>query len=189
MSPLVTENGWSQCSRAQCDNPLVPGTRKVRIEVQKGDPSTILIAWAAWWHRNVRSIEPRDGHRNWWGYSATNDVWNSNHLSGTAVDLCADELPWQRQVMPGDQIGMVRRGLDLFEGHVYWGGNWQRVDEMHSQMGGNTNGNKRTHEFAEKLRNGYLNIYGPPDPLAFPLPPGYYYGPLEGPIESISGEH
>ena len=26
-------------------------------------------------------------------------------------------------------------------------------------------------------------------PLAFPLPPGYYYGPLEGPIESISGEH
>ena len=67
MSPLVTENGHPQCSRAQCDNPLVPGTKKVRIEVRQGDVATILIAWAAWWHRNVRSIEPRDGHRNWWG--------------------------------------------------------------------------------------------------------------------------
>lgn len=48
--------------------------------------------------------------------------------------------------------------------------------------------NPRFHDFAERLRNGYLNIYGPPDPLAFPLPAGYYYGPLEGPIESTSGE-
>lgn len=186
---LITENGWPQCSRAQCENPVVPGTKNVRIEIQSGDPCTILVAWAAWWHRNVRSIEPRDGHRNWWGWSGTNDVWNSNHLSGTAEDLCADELPWQQHVMPGDQIAMVRRGLDLFEGHVYWGGNWNRVDEMHSQMGGNTYGNSRTHEFANKLLGGYLNIYGPQDPDQFPLPPGYYYGPLEGPIESISGEH
>jgi hypothetical protein len=43
--------------------------------------------------------------------------------------------------------------------------------------------------FAERLRNGYLGIFGPPDPNAFPLPLTYYYGPLEGPIESISGEH
>lgn len=28
----------------------------------------------------------------------------------------------------------------------------------------------------------------PPDPDAFPLPGGYYYGPLEGPEESISGQ-
>jgi D-alanyl-D-alanine carboxypeptidase len=189
MPPLATENGWPQCSRDQCVNPVVPGTRKVRIEIREGVASTILVAWAAWWHRNVRSIEPRDGHRNWWGWSATNDVWNSNHLSGTAVDLCADELPWQRYTMSGDERALVQRGLGLFEGHVYWGGVWNRVDEMHSQMAGSTLNNSRTAEFAERLRNGYLNIYGPPDPLAFPLPPGYYYGPLEGPTESISGEY
>ena len=39
-----------------------------------------------------------------------------------------------------------------------------------------------------RLKNGYLNIYGPQDPDQFPLPPGYYYGPLDGPEESISGE-
>ena len=186
---IVTENSWPQCSRAQCENPVVPGTRNVKVEVQQGDPSTILVAWAAWWHRNVRSIEPADGHRNWWGWSATNDVWNSNHLSGTAVDLCADELPWQRYVMPEDQIATVRRGLTLFEGHIYWGGDWNRVDQMHSQMSGSTFNNGRTHEFANKLKNGYLSIYGPQDPDAFPLPAGYYYGPLEGPMESISGEY
>jgi len=185
---LVTENGWPQVGRDQCENPVVPGTNNVRIEVQSGDPSTILVGWAAWWHRNVRSIEPPDGHRNWWGWSATNDVWNSNHLSGTAIDLCADELPWQQYVMPQDQIETVHRGLSLFEGHIYWGGDWGRVDEMHSQMNGSTFNNGRTHEFANKLKNGYLNIYGPQDPDAFPLPAGYYYGPLEGPIESISGE-
>lgn len=187
---LTTENGWAQCSRDMCDNPLVPGTRNVRIEIQSGDAATILTAWAAWWHRNVRSIEPPDGHRNWWGWSATNDVWNSNHLSGTAVDLCADELPWKHFTMTSDQIAIVQRGLALFEGHVFWGGNWSDpVDQMHSQMAGSTLNNSRTHQFAGRLRDGYLNIYGPPDPDAFPLPPGYYYGPLEGPEESVSGEY
>ena len=88
--------------------------------------------------------------------------------------------------MPQDQIDQVQRGLALFEGHVFWGGAWDRVDQMHSQMGGSTFNNSRTHEFANKLKGGYLNIYGPQDPDAFPLPAGYYYGPLEGPIESIS---
>lgn len=33
----------------------------------------------------------------------------------------------------------------------------------------------------------YPGPVGPADPNAFPLPPGYYYGPYEGPEESISG--
>ena len=186
---LVTENGWAQCPREQCETLLTPGTTKVRLELRAGDVATILTGWAAWWHRNVRSVEPTDGHRNWWAWSATNDVWNSNHLSGSAIDLCADELPWQRYTMDQAQISIVERGLKLFEGHVYWGGHWSRVDQMHSQMAGNTYGNPKTAEFANRLRNGYLNLFGPQDPDAFPLPAGYYYGPLDGPIESISGEY
>lgn len=187
--PLTTENGYPQIGVDQCDTTLVPGTRNVRLTLRRGDTTTLLVAWAAWWHRNVRSIEPADGHRNWWNWSPTNDVWNSNHLSGTAVDLCSDELPWQRYTMPQNQIDQVQRGLALFEGHLYWGGHWGRVDQMHTQMGGSTYNNERTAAFAEKLRNGYLNIYGPMDPNEFPLPSGYFYGPLEGPVESISGEY
>jgi D-alanyl-D-alanine carboxypeptidase-like protein len=186
--PLVTENGWPQCSAQELDRLLVPGTANVKIELREGNPAVILTAWAAWWHRNVRSIVPPDGHRNYWGWSATNDVWNSNHLSGTAIDLCADELPWQRYVMPQEQITIVERGLNLFEGTVYWGGHWGRVDQMHSQIGLPPTSDK-IGNFANKLNAGYLNIFGPFDPNMFPLPEGYYYGPLDGPIESISGEY
>ena len=187
----ATENGWPQIPNTEIVRELVPGTRGVRNEIRRGDASTVLVAWSSWFHRNVRSIEPDDGHRNWWGYSnpGTNAVWNSNHYSATAIDLCADELPWKVYRMPQYQVDIVERGLKLFEGNVYWGRNWTTPDEMHFQCGYNTYNNPKFAEFAQRLRDGYLNIYGPPDPLAFPLPPGYYYGPLEGPIESISGEY
>lgn len=188
---LITEAGWPQCTRAECDNPLVPGTRAVRPELRRGDVATILVAWAAWFHANVRSIEPADGHRNWWGWSATNDVWNSNHLSGTALDLCADELPHRFYRMPAYQVDIVREGLKLFEGNVFWGRDWGpgQQDEMHFQVGYNTYNSAKFADFAERLRRGHLGIYSPPDPDAFPLPVGYYYGPLTGPAESVSGEY
>ncbi|ASZ74790.1 endolysin [Mycobacterium phage Phabba] len=185
---LITENGWPQVPRSLCDNLLVPGTTKVRPELRKDDVTIILVAWACWFDRNVRNIEPPDGHRNWWAWSATNDVWNSNHLSGTALDLCADELPWQRKTMPQNQVEITNRGIALFEGTVFWGRNWSRTDEMHFQVGLPPTSPK-IREFADRLRNGYLNIFGPADPNAFPLPLGYYYGPLDGPVESISGEY
>lgn len=186
---VITENGWQQCGRDKCETPLVPGTddEEVRIELRAGDVATILTGWAAWFHRNVRPIN-NEPFRNWWGWSATNDVWNSNHLSATAIDLCADQLPWQQRTMPADQVERTEGGLALFEGTVFWGRWWDRVDEMHFQIGLPPT-NPKLHEFAERLRGGYLNIFGPPDPLAFPLPAGYYYGPLEGPEESISGEY
>jgi hypothetical protein len=50
-------------------------------------------------------------------------------------------------------------------------------------------GSAKGDAFAAKLQAGYLGIYAPPDPDAFPLPKGYYYGPLDGPNESISGDY
>lgn len=131
---VTTENGWLQCNRDSIITPLVPGTNGVRPEVRAGVCATVLVAWCAWWHENIYPIDtykPRD----YWGWSATNEVWNSNHLSGTAVDLNATRLPWQRYVLPKalrDKINNV--GIPLFEGTIYWGGNWGRVDEMHSQI-------------------------------------------------------
>lgn len=194
----ITENGWRECERNDCETRVVPGTENsdnpVRIELRQGDVATVVTAWAAWFHRNVRPINTyrENGRpaRDWWGWSEDNDVWNSNHLSATASELCASELPWKRYTMPQNQVDTVHRELGLFESTVFWGRDWvpDIQDEMHFQVGFNMVNNPRFHDFAARLRNGYLNIYGPPDPLAFPLPAGYYYGPLEGPIESISGE-
>ena len=163
---LITENGWSQCGSRDIVKPFVPGTSNVRPEVRGGVAATILIAWCSWWHQNVRPIDvykPRD----YWGWSATNEVWNSNHLSGTAVDLCATELPWKREVMPQWQIDAVQRGLALFDYTIFWGGNWARgnKDQMHSQLAF-AEGDHRNGAFAAKLDAGYLGIYGPaPSPV------------------------
>jgi hypothetical protein len=187
----VTENGWPSVWRDACETVHVPGTRNVNIELIRGDAAVVLAGFMAWIHRNVRSIEPADGHRNWWGHDNTssNAVANSNHYSGTCFDFCADELPWTVRRMPQNQIDIMERGLALWEGLLFWGRWWNRVDEMHVQLAGNTRNNPKLHDFAERLRNGYLGIFRSADPDEFPLPATYYYGPLEGPIESISGEH
>lgn len=188
----VTENGWPSVWREACETIQIPGTT-ASVELLAGDVATCLAGWAAWWNRNVRPIVPLDGHRNWWGQdnSSNNAVANSNHYSGTALDLCSDELPWLEYTMPQNQVDTVHRGLQLFEGLLFWGRDWGAgdQDEMHTQMNGGTYQNPRVADFAARLRNGYLGLFGPPDPDAFPLPGGYYYGPLSGPIESISGEY
>ena len=161
----VSENGWRMCNPDECAIVRIPDlflvdTAPLRI----GAPLTILGAWLKWYDRNVEEIASQV-----WGWSATNDVPNSNHLSGTAVDINAPRYPWGARVMPADRIAKVRKGLALFEGSVFWGADWSRADEMHYQMAWRE-GDRRNDAFAAKLRGGYLGIYGPePKP---PLPEG-----------------
>lgn len=184
---VPSENGWPQCTSAETVYSQVPGTT-TSLRVRKGDAATILIAWCIWYHRNVEPIDLYKGAPGTddWGYSADNDVSNSNHLSATAVDLNATQYPWGRRVMPQNRINAVREGLKLFEGTIFWGADWSRADEMHYQIGKGPS-DPKIKEFANRLNNGYLGLYGPPDPLAFPLPRGSYYGPLDGGNESVSG--
>lgn len=135
----------------------MPGTRAV-VELRAGDVSTVLKGWAAWYHRNVERIDT--GQRDEWGWSATNDVWNSNHLSGTAIDINATRYPWQQYTMPADRVATVEHGLDLFEGTVFWGRWWDRPDEMHYQINCDA---QELARFAAKLRAGYLGIYASED--------------------------
>lgn len=165
----VTENGWRICDRDEIVQVTVPGTTQ-QIEVRRGDAATILVAWMCWYHLNVEPIDlykPRDD----WGWSATNDVPNSNHLSGTAVDINATQYPWQRLTMGADKVAKVRRGLELFEGTIFWGRDWDRKDEMHYQLNFHEGHHKNTL-FAEKLNNNHLGIYGEPTTPApaAPLP-------------------
>lgn len=159
----VSENGWRMCNRDECD--LVRITDLYLTDtapLRKGPPLVILGAWLWWYDRNVEEITS-----SVWGWSATNDVANSNHLSGTAVDINAPKYPWGTRTMPPDRIAKIRRGLQLFEGTVFWGADWNRADEMHFQCS-LPEGDPRNEAFADKLLAGYLGIYkpGPTSPSA-----------------------
>ncbi|MBM4707943.1 peptidase M15 [Rhodococcus hoagii] len=173
---MITENGWSQCGSDAIVRALVPGTTKVRVEIRAGIPATILNAWLAWYHRNVEDIETNynSGERDEWGWSATNVVSDSNHLSGTAVDINATQYPWGVDAsvnMPPERIAKIREGLRLFEGSIYWGQDWNRRDPMHFQLNW-PEWDARNAAFAKKLEDGYLGIYAdePDAPLPSPAP-------------------
>ncbi|GFG83328.1 hypothetical protein MALGJ_00040 [Mycolicibacter algericus] len=126
-----------------------------------------------WYDRNVEEILSPV-----WGWSATNDVANSNHLAGTAVDVNAPKYPWGSRVMSATLKGRVRAGLALFEGSVFWGADWSRADEMHYQMAWRE-GDPRNEAFAKKLLDGYLGIYKPA-----PTPPATT--PEKGPLMALN---
>ncbi len=150
-----SENGWRMCNRDECDITRLPNLFLVdTAPLRKGAPLTILGAWLYWYDRNVEEILSPT-----WGWSNTNDVANSNHLSGTAVDVNAPKYPWGQRVMPAARKQKIREGLALFEGTVFWGADWSRADEMHYQMAFRE-GDPRNEAFAVKLRAGHLGIYG-----------------------------
>lgn len=164
-----SENGWRMCNRDECDLVRIPNLFLTdTAPLRKGAPLTILGAWLYWYDRNVEEIGTPV-----WGWSNTNDVASSNHLSGTAVDVNAPKYPWGARVMPQERIAKIREGLRLFEGTVFWGADWSRADEMHYQMG-YREGDQRNEAFAAKLRAGYLGIYGNalPTPAPAPQPAG-----------------
>ena len=155
-----SENGWRMCNRDECAIASVPLTFIDTAPLRRGAPHTILGAWMLWYDRNVEEILSPV-----WGWSNTNDVSTSNHLSGTAIDLNAPKYPWGRRVMPGERIAKIRHGLGLFEGTVFWGADWSRADEMHYQMGFRE-GDGRNDAFADRLRNGHLGLLAPAPPAA-----------------------
>lgn len=156
------------CNRDECDLVRIPGLEFTNTApLRKWEPHTILGAWLFWYDRNVEEITSPV-----WGWSATNTVASSNHLSGTAVDVNAPKYPWGYRTMPNSRIIKVEEGLRLFEGSVFWGRRWNRADEMHYQMAWRES-DPRNSAFANKLRSGYLGIYGggstPPPPSAPPV--------------------
>lgn len=149
-----SENGWPIIGREDCALPIVPLEFMDTAPIRRGPALTILSAWLAYYDAHCAPIVSPV-----WGFSWDNDVANSNHLSGTAVDINAPQWPWGVRKMPADLKARIRRGLELFEGTIYWGADWQRADEMHFQMA-LPEGDSRNAAFAAKLGRGYLGIYG-----------------------------
>ncbi|WP_422785261.1 LGFP repeat-containing protein, partial [Rhodococcus rhodnii] len=126
-----------------------------------GIAATILNAW-------LICIPPCRTYRSpVWGWSRTNDVKNSNHLSALP-STSRPQIPVGLRTMPAARIAKVREGLRLFEVTIYWGADWGRADEMHDQIG-YRRGDARLANFADRLNRGHLGIYG--QPAAPPPPP------------------
>lgn len=158
-----SENGWRMCDRNECERIFIEGANNdylAAMIVRSGPAEVVLRAWATWYHRNVEPLDRyQSGVGDDWGWSQTNDVATSNHLSGTALDFNATQYPWGRATMPKDRIAKVREGLKLLRGFIFWGADWARVDEMHYQIGvpefdPDGKPNRALAAFAGELENG-----------------------------------
>lgn len=156
---VLTENGWPMVNADKCVSVQVVPAAK-RVPLLRGDVATILNAWIIMYDREVEPIRSQV-----WGWSPDNDVWNSNHMSGTAIDIHAPWYPWGARKMPDHIKQKVFALLEKFDGVIFWGAGWSRPDEMHYQIGVPPS-DPKVRALAEKLNNGYLRAYGTP-----PAPP------------------
>lgn len=150
---VPTENGWPQVLANKTVSATVVAAAKA-VPLLAGNVATILNAWIIAYNRDVEPITSQV-----WGWSPYNDVANSNHLSGTAIDINAPKYPWGTRTMNATTKAKVRALLAKFDGVVFWGADWSRADEMHYQIGLPPS-NAKVAALANKLNGGYLNIYG-----------------------------
>ncbi|AEJ93493.1 lysin A [Mycobacterium phage Airmid] len=122
-----SENGWRMCNRDECV--VVAGPFMNTAPLRRGPAEILLGEFVRRYHAVCAPVVS-----SVWGWSEENDVGNSNHLSGTAVDINAPQWPWGLKKMPADLIARINVLLDFFEGSIYWGRNWNRPDEMHFQL-------------------------------------------------------
>jgi hypothetical protein len=157
-----SENGWRMCNRDECDDSPPPGLPGLRLPVRRGDASTILKAWASWFSVNVENLNNAGrGFSDEGCWTGTNDVGNSNHLSGTAMDLNWSEHAFRVSYSGFNsiEIARCRQGLALFENTIWWGQDWSSPkDPMHFQLN-LAESNPKNAQFAAKLRGGYLGIW------------------------------
>ena len=144
-----SEDGWRMVNDDECVWSTIPGTN-VSIQLRKGTPTTVLVAFAARFNAMIEPLRNADTA----GWTLTNSVGTSNHLSGTAMDLNWNSHPFHASGTFGDKLPALRELLDAFEGAVFWGGDWYSpIDEMHFQLGW-PEGDERYIALVNKLLGG-----------------------------------
>lgn len=168
---VTTENGWAQIS-----NPtrrVIAGTNIV-LPLHWHDCGFVLAAFAGMYNRHIEPLS--GGASDEGGWTPTNSVATSNHLSGTAVDLNWNKYPFRVYRMAPSMVDDVKglqvdfRGL-IDWGRDCWGGN--PVDEMHYQVA-KGKPMRAYVDFANELRGGLWSLFGStaptPDPVVVPNP-------------------
>lgn len=151
--------------------------------VKSGDVSVVLGYVAEQFHKRVEPLVS-----GWcWGYTykeISGSSVLSCHSSGTAVDINAPDHPYGVSgTFTSAQVSAIRAIVNECSPAVAWGGEWggSGVDAMHFEISGNSS---TVATVAARL----AGTTPPPAGTApaYPLPAGYYFGPLDGPNESIS---
>lgn len=174
-----SENGWRMCNRDECV--LVPGPYMNTAPIRSGAAATILGDFARRYHAQVAPLVSPV-----WGWSAQNDVGNSNHLSGTALDLNATQWPWGQYRMPKPLIEKTNALLAFYEGTIFWGRAWSKPDEMHFQIGV-PEGNPALARIVAKIQGGG----GPADTLDEKAATGYteaFMGPIGSDAKDVRAQ-
>ncbi|MFF3336190.1 M15 family metallopeptidase [Streptomyces sp. NPDC002888] len=110
----------------------VPGTG-FGVEVAIGDVETILVHVVRRFHYEVETLRADDvsGYRP----PARTKGYETNHASGTAVDIRPDSYPaGTRGGFFAPQLAVIRDILTDCEGAVKWGGDFPNPDESHFQI-------------------------------------------------------
>lgn len=134
----VSENGYRANDRSLIETRTIPGTER-KASLRKGAPGDLLIHFAAWFDKNIESID-HDGQLDDWTYAERNVRGSnsvvSNHASGTAIDLNATKHPLgKRGTFTPGQARRIREQLKVYCGCIRWGGDFQRrADEMHFEI-------------------------------------------------------
>ncbi|WLW53912.1 M15 family metallopeptidase [Streptomyces sp. YU58] len=135
-SGAVSANGWPIAAAPDDGGSVwtrpVPGTG-FGVAVAIGDVETILVHVVRRFHYEVEAL--RDGDVIGYRAPATTKGYETNHASGTAVDIRPDCYP--AGVKGGffaPQAAVIRDILADCEGVVKWGGDFTTPDESHFQI-------------------------------------------------------
>jgi len=151
--------------------------------VKSGDVAKVLGHLATQFHTDVERLV-----QGWcWGYEYRRNVNDpstlSCHSSGTAIDLNAPNHPnGKAGTFSTKQVAQIRWIIHQLGDVIAWGHDWTGTkDEMHFEI----------HGTAAQVAAAAAGLFPSPPaaarPTPFPLPTGFYFGPLSGPSESISG--
>lgn len=150
--------------------------------VKAGDVDTVMSYVATQFHLRVEPLVP-----GWcWGYNyreISGSSTMSNHASATAIDANAPDHPYGVSgTFTSSQRNAINQILGEVSPAVRWGGEY--ADEMHFEIDANAS---TVATVAQRLGGGG-GATPPPAGQAppYPLPSGCYFGPLNGPDESIS---
>jgi hypothetical protein len=160
-----SENGWRMCNRDECV--LVPGPYMSTAPLRRGPAEIILGDLVRRYNVEVAPVRS-----SVWGWSQYNEVGNSNHLAGTAVDINAPQWPWGARNMPAALVAKCDALTNSYGGAAFWGNHWSRADQMHFQLNW-PEGDSRYNAIIAKIQGGGI----PPGPIVVPGNPAGSWNP------------
>jgi len=129
----ATANGWKVLAEADAEEYLVEGSG-LAVRLAAGDAAVLLLHVARRFHYEIDALRAGDFH----GHSTSrlvNHPFESNHLSGTAINIRPHAYPLG--VSGGlytAELVVIRDILVELDGAVAWGGDFTTPNESHFEI-------------------------------------------------------